>query len=162
MDKFFNEIVSTGNDNINHMKDMFETLLASNKRVLSLKYIKKVEECKHLWTNEAKVFFLAKVCSKLGLMCKAEHKYSEGLFYFEMGLDYFKRIEVVPLPNTADELLRKKNFGDTLLNIALCCYEEKEYDRAAFFNKKVGSHNLGGGVMSHQYGVDVRVLLAVR
>lgn len=121
------------------MKDIFGTLLAASKRVLALKYIKKMDECKHIWSNDDKVFFLAKVCSKLGLMCKNEHKYSEGLFYFEMALDFFKRLEVVPLANATDEALRRVKFGDTLLNIALCCFEEKEYDRAAFFNKKVSS-----------------------
>ena len=116
---------------------MFESLLAANRRNLALKYIKKMEGRYLNWPHEHSDLYLAMVCTKLGLMSKNERKFSEGLFYFEMSLDFFKKLENIALATPQEESNRKKFFAETLLNIALCCYEIKEYDRSSFFNKKV-------------------------
>lgn len=124
-------------DHVALLKEMFETLLAAQRSNLALKYLKRVESSLAYWPHESSDLYLAMVCTKLGLMSKNDHKYSEGLLYFEMSLDFFKKLETLTLANSQEELTKKRLFAETLLNIALCCYEVKEFDRASFFSKKV-------------------------
>lgn len=137
MDRLLQDVDSNEREHVGIIKEMFETLLSANKSNLALKFVRKVESHHDHWPHENADLFLAMVCVKLGMMSKNERKYSEGLMYFEMALEFFKKLDNLALQSPQEETTKKKVLAETLLDIALCCFELKEFDRANFFNKKV-------------------------
>lgn len=146
LSKFFVDLSSLDGDRIVLVKEMFDTLIAANARELASKYLKKTDEKLKDWPMEDKSLYLATVCTKLGAAASKEKRFAEGLVYYDKGLDFMKRFDIHSI--TDKKSPKAKIFYSILYNTANCCFEEKELERADFFNKKVSlGIYLGRGVL---------------
>lgn len=117
------------------IKEALETLIAANRRELCVLYLEKIDLKYLKWEGEDKNYYFAIVLTKLGSLELKDDNYNGALLYFDMALDYFRKI--VNENKKLDEATTNKILFDILFSIATCCYEENEIKRAIFFNEKV-------------------------
>lgn len=120
------------------MKGALDGLLAANKREQIMRYLRKLDGKSMDWVGINKHVYLSGIAAHVGQIEIDEENFTRALECFDFALDIFKQIkgsksEVSPMNDPSTKIL----LFTILHSIAHCFYEDGEFERSKFFNKKV-------------------------
>lgn len=129
------------------LKEALETILASGRKKMCVEWLQKIDGRFDTWgDSEDKNLYFSELLAKIGSIGLQEFNYNEALYYFNLALDYYKKIrgnsQSSSTTNRQSSSLacdsdKNKILFDILYSIGLCCFEEDETGKASFFNSKV-------------------------